>query len=139
MPDQNCIMIYDGECPYCKVASATVENIDNEINIIKWQNEQSQKFLSKLFDDPPFGLVFIDPNKGKVWLGSDACSEITRRGEETKPFSDILSQNYDLIADTVSFLNNREKEIDAYEGVHNMNDEASKLVDELNKESQDTL
>lgn len=139
MSEQNCIMIYDGECPYCKVASATVKNIENQISIIKWQNESSQKFLSKQFDDPPFGLVFIDPNKEKIWLGSDASSEIARRGEETKAFSGILNQNYNLIADTVSFLNDRDKEIDAYEGVYDIKDEAYDLVDELNEESKQYL
>lgn len=132
-------MIYDGECPYCKVASATVKNIENQINIIEWQDESSQKFLSKQFDDAPFGLVFIDPNSKKVWLGSDASSEIARRGEETKAFSSILDQNYDLIADTVSFLNDRDREIDAYEGVYEIKDEAYDLVDELNKESDKFL
>lgn len=135
MKDLNCIMIYDGECPYCKLASVTVDKIEEDINIIEWQNKASQQFLNHHFEDPPFGLIFIDPSEEKIWLGSDAVSKISSKTKDKNKIGNIISQNYNFIADTVSFLNNRDREIDRYKGTHNLKNDSENLIRELIDES----
>lgn len=133
------IMIYDGECPYCKIASVSVDNINEDISIIQWDHELSQKFLDVQFEDPPFGLIFIDKSKDKVWLGEDATYEIAERAKETKIFSSLLKNNYDIISDTISAITNRDREIDKYEGIYNLDVETYDIIKQINKQSNSNI
>lgn len=133
------IMIYDGECPYCKIASISVDNINEDISIIEWDNKLSQKFLDLQFDESPFGLIFIDKSKDRVWLGEDATYEIAERANETKLFSSLLKNNYDIISDTISSITNRDREIDEYEGIYRLNEKTYDIIDEINNQSDSNI
>ena len=132
------VIIFDGDCPYCKMASVAMENLDDDIRIIDWHNDSSQSFLRAQFDDTPFSMVFVDYNKNKLWVGEKAAEEIADRSRTTKPFKSLVSGHYEKIASVVGKLSRREREFDdGYDGIYDINEEAKIVLDEIYEEADD--
>lgn len=131
------IIIFDGNCPYCMMASVTVENLNDNIKIIEWQDESSQNFLQKQFNNTPFNMVFVDSEKDSVWVGDKAVKEIADRSRVTKPFKSLLLRNYDKIASFVGFLSRRENDYDReYYGLYKLEDEAEEIMGRMYEDAE---
>lgn len=72
------ILIFDGECPYCNLASETVQSINDEVMVIDWQDDVVQEFLELQFDTTPFSMVFADLEDSEVTIGDTAAGEPPR-------------------------------------------------------------
>lgn len=138
MDEETSIIIFDGDCPYCKLASVTMGNLNEEIKIIDWQDVCSQRFLEAQFDEKPFSMVFIDVSKNRIWVGEKAAEEIADRSKTTKPFKSVVSGHYDKIASVVGKLSGREQEYDdKYDGIYKVNEEAKPVLEDIYEKAED--
>lgn len=72
------ILIFDGKCPYCNLASETVQSINDEVMVIDWQDDVVQEFLELQFNTTPFSMVFADLEESEVTVGDTAAGEVPR-------------------------------------------------------------
>lgn len=126
------ILIFDGECPYCSLASETVQSINDEVMVVDWQNDVVQEFLELQFDTTPFSMVFVDLEKSEVTVGNTAAGKVADNSKVTKPMSSLVSDNYDKISSVVSFLSQRDRSTDEeYYGTYELDEEAEQKLEEL--------
>lgn len=128
----NKILIFDGECPYCKMASETVEKLNDDVMVIDWKNEASQSFLEAQFDSTPFSMVFVDSETDEIWVGDEAADKVASESKVTNPVSSVVSDNYDSISSMVGFLSGREQDVDKeYYGIYEIRESAEEELEEL--------
>lgn len=125
----NRVLIYNEECPYCSVSASVVSNINSDINVIDWNDNIAQEFLERQFNDVPFAMCLVNFDDETIYIGGDAASKIVT--EDNGILSSVIKDNYDFVADTVNFLNNEEKDVDAYEGVFELTVSAINYREEL--------
>lgn len=126
------IVVFDGECSYCTMASETVQVINNDITVIDWQNKIVQSFLELQFDSTPFSMIFIDLDREEVLVGDTAADRIASNSKFTKPVSSLVSTNYGEISSAVSFLSRRNRSTDEeYYGTYDLDEEAKEEIKQL--------
>lgn len=126
------ILIFDGECPYCNLASETVQSINDEVMVIDWQDDVVQEFLELQFDTTPFSMVFADLEDSEVTVGDAAAGRVADNSKVTKPMSSLVLDNYDKISSVVSFLSQRDRSTDEeYYGTYELDEAAEQKLEEL--------
>lgn len=125
------IVIYDGECTYCTMASLTVEKLDEDIGIKDWNSDFSQSFLEAQFDSFPFSVFFVDREEEKIWVGDSAIDMIAGQSNYTNPTRSIVADNYRCISSTISKLSGRDREIErSFDGMHKLTDDSIQVIKE---------
>lgn len=128
------ILIYDNNCKYCTITSSLIKQSD-DIKVIPWDNDVTQKFLKAQFDEPPFAMAVVDIENKKILLGEDATASIPEN-DMIRRLGRPIKNNYRKIADTIGVISGRNKSVDKYEGRYNLNDEATSYIEDLLRESK---
>ncbi|MDY7083177.1 MAG: DUF393 domain-containing protein [Halobacteria archaeon] len=122
--EYDAVLIYDGDCPYCEVASKALERISG-VGALAWGDDESQEFLRAQFGEVPFAMFLADYENNVVYAGEAAAKELAGRAGLPGIVGDLIGDGYDTISSVVGFATRREKDVDGYHHVYEMRDEAS--------------
>ena len=73
--------MFDGGCPYCGMASGTVEKLNSDLKIVNWHDKASQSFLEAQFNSTPFSMVFVDYDRSKVLVGDTVADKVASKSK----------------------------------------------------------
>ena len=104
------VLIYDGDCPYCSSVSRILENV-SDIQVIPWQDSESQEFLGKQFGETPFAMCLVDIENDVVYAGESAAKELCRRAGLPGLVSELVRDRYDSISFVVGKVSGRERDV----------------------------
>ena len=130
MDERSSVLIYDGDCPYCSVASAALRRLD-DVGAVPWSDEAAQTFLRAQFDATPFAMVLVEPETGTVRGGRSAAERLCDRAGTPELVGALVGDNYDRIASTVGALSGRDREPADLHGAYELRDAARETYREL--------
>lgn len=130
MDDRSSVLIYDGDCPYCSVASAALRRLD-DVGAVSWGDEAAQTFLRAQFDATPFAMVLVEPDRDTVRGGRSAAQRLCDRAGTPELVGALVGDNYDRIASAVGTLSGRDREPADLHGEYELRDAASECYGDL--------
>lgn len=131
------ILIFDSDCPFCSAASTAMRQLA-DVGVVSWDDPTTQAFLEAQFGDVPFALFFVDGEDNTVWAGKAAARELCHRAGMPVLVQDIITEDYESIADAIQFVSGSDREIDPYHGEYPLAADAAALFDELVTKGEST-
>jgi len=128
--DRSSVLIYDGDCPYCSVASAALRRLD-DVRAVSWDDDAAQAFLRAQFDATPFAMVLVEPDTGTVHGGRAAAERLCDRAGTPELVGALVGDNYDRIASAVGALSGREREPADLHGTYRLREAARDCYEDL--------
>lgn len=124
------VLIYDGDCVYCSVASKALRRL-GDVGAVTWEEETAQRFLEAQFGEVPFAMFLVDTDEEVVYAGRSAAGELADRAGMPSLASDLVSSEYGAISKVVGVASRREREPDDYHGTYDLRERAEDVAGRL--------
>lgn len=131
----NPLLVYDDQCTYCEGIASTFEKIDEDIQLVDWNDETVQEFLDAQFGWQPFVMMVI--NNGTVYVGEEAVKHLTSTVGVPKIAAEAVKSQTEPVSTIVSKLARR-REPDNINGEFPLDEVAKEIISSFREDTQMT-
>jgi len=85
------LLVYDDSRAAFTAAADLLAEATN-LELVAWQDERVQSFLSAQFDERPFSFILIDEET--VYVGADAIERLLERGDVADSLATLVKRVY---------------------------------------------